>query len=108
MRSPSDRVSCFLRILKAYGTLAEPNYLEAAAHLCELAVPYLAEASQRQTVKEQLDRMRTLRRERDQDVAARIEKSERPQAYRNEYETAQSLFRLISGQVVSNLLDEKV
>ena len=98
----------FLRILKAYGTLAEPNYLEAAAHLCELAVPYLAEASQRQTVKEQLDRMRTLRRERDQDVAARIEKSERPQAYRNEYETAQSLFRLISGQVVSNLLDEKV
>ena len=96
----------FLRMIEAYGTLGEPNSLEAAFHLCELAAPQLAETSQRHAVQEQLDGILTLRHERNRRVAAQIERSNRPRAYRNEYHTAQFLFRLISHQVVHNLRDE--
>lgn len=95
-----------LRILESYGTTGEPNSLEAAFHLCELAAPQLAEASQRHTIQERLDRIRTLRQERNRSVAARIKKSNRPRAHSNEYHAAQFLFRLISGQLVHNLHDE--
>ena len=95
-----------LRILDSYGTTGDPNSLEAAFHLCELAAPQLAEASQRHTIQEQLDRIRILRHQRNQSVAARIEESNRAPAYRNEYHAAQFLFRLISHQVVYNLHDE--
>lgn len=95
-----------LGMLEAYQTTGDPNSLEAAFHLCQLAAPQLADASQLRTVQEQLDRIRSLRHDRNRGVAARIEKSNRARAYRNEHRAAQFLFRLIAGQVVHNLLNE--